>query len=214
MIVLGLSGSIGMGKSTALGVFRRLGAAVHDADAEVHRLLGPGGAALSVVLAAFPAARMDGGGRPALDRRRLGALVFGQAAALARLEAILHPAVRQAQRAFIAQARRRRSRLVVLDVPLLFETGGAAACDATVVVSAPLSVQRARVLMRPGMTAAKLRAILSHQMSDRDKRRHADFVIPSGLTRRDSLRAARAIERCLRAKTALPGLSRRKPRHG
>ena len=196
MILIGLTGSIGMGKSTAAAALRRLGLPVHDADAAVHRLLAPGGAAVGPVLAAFPDVADPAGG---IDRQRLGARVFGDPAALKRLEAILHPQVRAAKRRFLAAEARRRRPMVVLDVPLLYETGGERECDAVLVVSAPAFLQRQRVLARPGMSEAKFRAILAKQMPDREKRRRAGHVVPTGIGRRfslDRLRAAlRAIER-------------------
>ncbi len=185
MIILGLTGSIGMGKSTAARQLRRLGFPVHDADAVVHRLLARGGAAVTAIAAAFPGVVRDG----VVDRRALGARVFGDPVSLRRLEAILHPLVRQAEHAFLARARRQRRRLVVLDIPLLFETGGQARCDAVAVVSAPPFVQARRVLARPGMTAERLEAIRRSQMADVDKRRRADVIIPTGLGYRPALRA-------------------------
>lgn len=185
VVILGLTGSIGMGKTVAAGLFRRLGVPVHDADAAVHRLLGPGGAAVEAVGRAFPGV-VSGG---AVDRRELGRRVFADADALRRLEALLHPAVWRDQRAFLERAARRGCRLAVLDVPLLFETGADADCDAVAVVSAPRFVQEARVLARPGMTRARLAAVQAEQLPDAEKRRLADFVIPSGLGRRETLRA-------------------------
>jgi dephospho-CoA kinase len=180
MIILGLTGSLGMGKSTAAGMFRRLGVPVHDSDAAVHRLLGRRGAAVAAVAAAFPGVtRADG----AVDRPALGARVFGDGAALKRLERILHPLVRRSQQRFLAAARARRAPLVVLDVPLLFETGGERRCDAVAVVSAPAFLQRRRVLARPGMSEERFRSVLAKQMPDWEKRRRADFVLPSGLGR-------------------------------
>ena len=194
MFVLGLTGSIGMGKSAAAAMLRRMGLPLHDADKAVHRLLAKGGAAVAAIEAAFPDVVIDG----AADRQRLGAQVFEDRAALERLEAILHPAVRRAARAFLRQQARRGQDLVVLDIPLLFETGGEALCDAVIVVSAPRFVQQARVLSRPGMTPARLRAIQAKQMPDRDKRRRADFVVNTGLSKAETLRQLRAIVTLLR----------------
>ncbi|HLZ65758.1 MAG TPA: dephospho-CoA kinase [Aliidongia sp.] len=194
MILVGLTGSIGMGKSTAAQALRRLGLPVHDADAAVHRLLAPGGAAVAAVLAAFPGVGTAAGG---IDRRALGARVFGDAVALKRLEAILHPRVRAAKRRFLAMAARRRCRLVVLDVPLLYETGGERECDAVLVVSAPAFLQRQRVLARPGMTEAKFRDILGKQLPDAEKRRRTRYVVPTGLGRRFSLDRLRAALRAI-----------------
>jgi len=189
--ILGLTGSIGMGKSTAAAMFRHDGIAVHDADAAVHDLLRRGGAAVPAVAKAFPEAVRDG----AVDRKALGALVFGKPEALRRLEAILHPLVRRRMRRFLQQAGRRGDRLVVLDIPLLLETGGERFCDAVAVVSAPRLLQRQRVLARPGMTREKFAAILAAQMPDREKRRRADQVVPTGLGRRQTRLALRALRR-------------------
>lgn len=195
MITIGLTGSIGMGKSTAAVMLRRLGAPMFDADAEVHRLLGPGGGAVAAVEREFPGVRDEGGG---ISRQRLGAQVFGRPEALKRLEAILHPIVRAAERRFVAQGRARRLPLIVLDIPLLFETRADALCDAIVVVSAPAWLQRQRVLRRPGMTSARLASILAAQMPDHEKRRHADFVVETGLGRGLTLRRLAAALRLLR----------------
>jgi dephospho-CoA kinase len=178
MRVLGLTGSIGMGKTTAARMLRQDRVPVHDADAAVHRLLGRGGGAVEAVEAAFPGVR---GADGAIDRRALGARVFGEPAALRRLEAILHPRARVETLRFLRRMRRQHRPVVVLDVPLLFETGGERLCDAVAVVSAPALIQRQRVLRRPGMTEARFRAILARQMPDREKRRRADHVIQTGL---------------------------------
>ncbi len=183
-IVLGLTGSIGMGKSTASRALRRLGIPVHDADAAVHGLMGSGGAAVRAVEAAFPGVTKEG----AVDRELLGARVFHDAPALRRLEAILHPMVRRSARAFLRGAARGGLAVAVLDIPLLYETGGDGHCDAVMVVSAPRFVQRSRVLARPGMTVARLEAILSRQVPDREKRARADFIVDTGLSRRHALR--------------------------
>ncbi len=177
MFVLGLTGSIGMGKSTAAKMLAAMGAPVCDSDALVHGLLAKGGAAVLAIAAAFPGVVADG----AVDRRALGAAVFGNPPALARLEAILHPMVQSAQRRFLGGAARRRVRVAVLDIPLLFETKGERRVDATLVVSAPFRVQKSRVLARPGMTAEKLAGILRLQVPDALKRRKASLVIPTGL---------------------------------
>lgn len=201
MMVLGLTGSIGMGKSTTTQTFARLGAAVWDADAEVHRLTGPGGVAVAVVTEAFPETRDHENGAVTVNRQVLGKRVFRDRTALKRLEDMVHPFVRQAERQFLAAAERRGCRLAVLDIPLLFETGGEARCDATAVVSAPNFVQRIRVLSRPGMTESKLNGILARQMPDPEKRRRADFVIHTGLSRRETARQSQKVyttlaERC------------------
>ena len=200
MILIGLTGSIGMGKSTAAAALRRLGLPVHDADAAVHRLLAPGGGAVGPVLAAFPDVADPAGG---IDRQRLGLRVFGDPAALRRLEAILHPRVRVAKRRFLAAQARRRRPMVVLDVPLLYETGGERQCDAVLVVSAPALLQRQRVLARPGMTPDKFRAILAKQMPDAQKRRRTPYVIPTGNGRRFSLDRLRAALRAIEASASM-----------
>ena len=200
MIILGLTGSIGMGKSFAAKSLRRLGVPVHDADAAVHALLASGGAAVTAVEAAFPGVTSKG----AVDRQKLAKQVFDDPAALARLEALLHPRVRAEARRFLSLHARRRSPVVVLDIPLLFETGGERLCDAVIVVTAPRSIQAARVLSRPGMTEERFEAILAKQMSDRDKRRRADFVVPTGRSKGETLRNMRAIVRLM---------GRRKARH-
>lgn len=185
MIVLGLTGSIAMGKSTAASMFRRLEVPVWDADQVVHALFARGGAAVAPVEAAFPGVVLNG----AVDRGMLAERVFGDLSALVRLEGIVHPLVYADQRRFLARARRARRRLVVLDVPLLFESGGDRLCDRIAVVSAPALVQRQRLRQRPGMDDARIDAILARQMSDAEKRRRADFVIPTGLGRACSMQA-------------------------
>ena len=177
MVIVGLTGSIGMGKSTAATMLRQMGVPVYDADAAVHALQAPGGLALPPIEAAFPGVVKEG----VLDRQALGARVFGDKAALRRLEAIVHPLVGQRQRAFLKRASFRRAPLVVLDIPLLFEGLGERRVDATLVVSAPAFLQRRRVLARPGMTADKFEGILRQQVPDALKRRKATIVIPTGL---------------------------------
>jgi dephospho-CoA kinase len=195
MIVLGLTGSVGMGKSTAAAMLRRLGIPVHDSDAAAHRALAPRGAGVEPVAGAFPGVREAAGG---IDRAALGRRVFGDAAALRRLERIVHPLVGLSQQRFLRQARARRSPLVVLDIPLLFETGGTGRCDAVMVVSAPAALQRSRVMARPGMSEARLRAILAQQMPDAEKRRRADHVVPTGLGRAVTFRRLKRILAALR----------------
>jgi dephospho-CoA kinase len=195
LIVLGLTGSIGMGKSTAAAMLRRLRVPLFDADQVVHRLLAPSGRGVRPVSEAFPGVETEAGG---IDRALLGQQVFADAVALARLEAILHPMVAAEERRFIARARGRRERLAVLDIPLLFETGGERRCDYVLVVSAPAFLQRQRVLRRAGMSEIRLAAILKMQASDREKRRRADFVVPTGLGRALTLRYLRAVVRFLR----------------
>jgi dephospho-CoA kinase len=173
MIVVGLTGSIGMGKSTVAKMFAEEGAPSFDSDAAVHRLYAKGGAAVAAVAAEFPAAIHDG----AVDRARLSPLVLERPGALKRLEQIVHPFVRQAQVDFAEAERAKGAAIVVLDIPLLLEGKNADLVDKVVVVSAPADVQRARVLARPGMTEEKFMQILSRQLPDAEKRARADFVI-------------------------------------
>lgn len=189
MKVLGLTGSIGMGKSTAAQVFKTQGVPVHDADATVHELMEHDGAAYQAICDSFPGVANKRG----IDRQRLGDIVFAKPAALRQLEKILHPLVRKSKERFLSVASRRRQKLVVLDVPLLFETGGDRACYAVCVVTAPKFVQKARVLRRPGMTLEKFDQIVNKQMADAEKRRRADFIIQTGLGRLESLRTIRHI---------------------
>ena len=176
MIVIGLTGSVGMGKSTTAAMFARAGAPVYDADAEVRRLYAPGGAAVAPIEAAFPGVTVEG----AVDRGKLGDRVLGDPAALARLGAIVHPLMGEARAAFFRAAEASGADIVVLDIPLLFETGGELGVDAVVVVSAPPDMQRDRVLARPGMSEAKLDALLAAQMADEEKRARAHFVVDTG----------------------------------
>jgi dephospho-CoA kinase len=171
MFVLGLTGSLGMGKSTTARFFAEQGVPVHDADAVVHCLYD--GEAAAAIEAAFPGTTTAG----KVDREKLAARVLGDSGALKRLEAIVHPLVRNAERQLLAEAEARGEKIAVLDIPLLFETGGEERVDAVVVVSAPAGVQRSRALERPGMTVDKLDAILAKQMPDDEKRRRADFVV-------------------------------------
>ena len=173
MIVLGLTGSIGMGKSTTARMFVEQGVPVHDSDEAVHRLYA--GAAAPLVEAAFPGTTRDG----VVDRALLAARILGDADAIRRVEAIVHPLVRADADAFLARARASGAPIAVLDIPLLFETGGRGRVDKIVVVTAPAEVQRQRVLARPGMTEEKFRAILARQVPDAEKRRLADFIVDS-----------------------------------
>lgn len=175
MIVLGLTGSIGMGKSTTARMFAEAGVPVHDSDETVHRLYA--GKAAPLIEAAFSGVASGG----AIDRTKLSRRVLGDAAALKRLEEIIHPLVRADADAFVASHRAAGAPLIVLDIPLLFETGGQARVDKIAVVSAPTDVQRRRVMARPGMTAQKFESILARQVPDADKRAQADFVIDTGL---------------------------------
>ena len=171
--VIGLTGSLGMGKSVTAKLFAEAGVPVHDSDAVVHALYE--GEAAPLIEQAFPGATAGG----KVDRVRLGAMVLGNDTALARLEAIVHPLVAGARAAFLAAAETEGVPVVVLDIPLLFETGGERLCDAVVVVSAPPEVQRRRAFERPGMTEEKFAALLAKQMPDAEKRRRADFVVDS-----------------------------------
>lgn len=192
MKTIGLTGSIAMGKSTAAKLFRRLRVPVYDADATIHALLAKGGAGVAPVASAFPGVATGG----AIDRTKLGKTVFADPASLAKLESILHPLAARARDAFLARHRRNRAKRVVLDVPLLFETGGDKRCDLVVVVSASSALQRMRAAARPGMTAAKLAGILARQMPDALKRRRADVVAVSAL---GLLPTLRALKRALRS---------------
>lgn len=193
--ILGLTGGIGMGKSNAAAVLRRAGVPVFDADATVHRLQGRGGAAVKPIGAAFPGSVRKG----AVDRGALRAAVLGDKGALKRLERIVHPLVRQAERRFLAQARRAGRRLVALDIPLLLETDGAERVDHIVVVTAPPAVQRARVRRRGTMSAAQIAAVIGRQMPDAEKRRRADTVVRTGLSRGNTQRQLRRLIRQLRS---------------
>ena len=178
MIKIGLTGSIGMGKSTVLAMFSDLGAAVWNADDAVHRLYAKGAAGAKAVGSMFPDAIVDG----AVDRRALAGLVLGDAQALQSLEEIIHPLVAADREGFMDAAAHAGVAAAVLDIPLLFENGTEKFFDATVVVSAPADIQRARVLARPGMTAEKFEAILKLQTPDAQKRQLADYVIDTGVT--------------------------------
>jgi dephospho-CoA kinase len=175
MFVLGLTGSLGMGKSTTAKFFAEEGIPVHDADATVHRLYE--GEAVAAIEAAFPGTTVNG----RVDRKRLAKCAIDDPVAMRRLEAIVHPMVRAAEERFLAEAEQNHAAVVVLDIPLLFETSGEKRCDAVVVASAPVDVQRARILERPDMTEQKFAAILARQMPDAEKRRRADFVVDTSM---------------------------------
>jgi dephospho-CoA kinase len=196
MFILGLTGSIGMGKSTTAGFFRAAGVPVHDSDAVVHRLYE--GEAVVPVEAAFPGVTADG----RIDRGRLAGKLVGDPQAIKQLESIVHPLVRAVTQRFVEEQAARGARVIVLDIPLLLDTGGEKNVDAVVVVSAPAEVQRARVLSRPGMSAEKLDALLARQMSDAEKRARAHFVVDSSRSF-DSARAQ--VDGILRAVASLPG---------
>jgi dephospho-CoA kinase len=191
MIKIALTGSIGMGKSTVAKMFERAGVPLFDADAEVRRLQGPGGALVEAIEGRFPGAVRDG----AIDRDALSALVLGRPDELAELEAIVHPAVQRARERFIAD--HADAPALLFDIPLLFETGGEGAFDTVITVSAPPDVQHERVLARPGMTAEKLDAILARQMPDEDKRERSDFVIDTGGPMEQTERQVEHILACL-----------------
>lgn len=191
MVVLGLTGSIGMGKSTAAEMLRRMGVPVFDADAAVHALQAPGGRAIPAIAAAFP----DLVKRGVLDRAGLARRAFDDPTCLGQLEKILHPLVREAEARFLRMATFGRQPLVVLDIPLLFESASDHRCDWTIVVTAPPFVQKARVLKRVDMTPARFCAVLAKQMPDCEKRKRADFVVPTGTGRGPTLNALREIVR-------------------
>jgi dephospho-CoA kinase len=192
MFLLGLTGSIGMGKSATAKMFAEEGVPVHDADAVVHRLYE--GEAAPLIEAAFPGTTSGG----KVDRAKLGQRVLGDDDAIKRLEQIVHPLVTAARERFVAEAERNGAAVAVLDVPLLFETGGDKRCDAVVVVSAPADIQRTRAFERPGMTDEKFTAIMAKQMPDAEKRRRADFVVDTS----KGFDAARAQVRDILARVA------------
>jgi dephospho-CoA kinase len=194
MLIVGLTGSLAMGKSETARMFAELGCPVFDADAEVHRLYAAGGAAVEPLARLFPAARVDG----AIDRARLSALLLADPAALPRLEAIVHPLVRDAEARFIAAAQAVEQPFVILDIPLLFETGRDSDMDRIIVVSAPAEIQHQRALARPGMTEEKLEKLLSRQTSDAGKRARADFIVETGRGLDDAFDQVRGIVSRLR----------------
>jgi dephospho-CoA kinase len=194
--LIGLTGSIGMGKTETAKMFAALGIPVYDSDAAVHRLYEPGGAAVEKIAEAFPGSVQ--GGR--VDRAALSKQLAGDEAGFKKLEAIVHPLVGEENRKFLAQAMADGAQMVVQDVPLLFETGGHARMDAVVVVSAPAHVQRKRVLERPGMTPEKLDQILSRQMPDEEKRAKAHFVVETGMGLDHAFAQVKTIVETLKAK--------------
>ena len=205
MIVIGLTGGIGMGKSTAARVFRRLGVPVHDADATVHGLYAKGGAGVAAVAQLVPEAVVGG----AVSREVLRERALADPSLLGRLEAAIHPLVRREEARFLATCRRARRPLCVLDIPLLFETGADARVDLVIVVTAPSTVQRARVLARGGMTEDRFRVILARQTPDAAKRRRADVVVRTGLSRHFAQARIRRVVAGLRAGVAIPMRRRR-----
>ncbi len=202
MVVLGITGSIGMGKTTAAAALRRLRIPVFEADRAVHRLLREKRAEIAE---AFPGAMAAG----AVDRSKMAEIVFGDAKARQKLESILHPAVRAAEMRFLEAHRALRTPVVALDIPLLFETGADRLCDASIAVTAPHFLQRARVLTRPGMSEARFRAILALQMPDAEKRRRADYVLATGLGQRPALNRLRRIVKSVKRRRR----ARNRPRY-
>lgn len=195
MIVIGLTGSIGMGKTTAATMFARMNIPVHDSDRAVHELLAPGGAAVAAVARAFPKAHDRK--QNAINRAALARIVFADPEKRRALEAILHPLVRDSQNRFLALQQRRRAAMAVLDIPLLFETGAESRVDYTIVVTAPAFIQRQRVMARPGMTEEAFYRRLASQMPDAEKRRRADFIVQTGNGRACTYRALQKIVRDL-----------------
>jgi dephospho-CoA kinase len=193
--IIGLTGGIGMGKSTAAAAFRRARVPVFDADLAVHRMQAKGGRAVKAIEAAFPGTTQNG----AVDRSALRHAVLSNREALTRLEHILHPMVEAEERAFVGHARRAGKRAVVLDIPLLFEVKGDKRVDTVVVVSAPLAIQIHRVAKRRGMNKVDVEAIIARQMPDREKRRRADLVVKTGLSRNHTLRILSRFIQTLRA---------------
>jgi dephospho-CoA kinase len=198
-LILGLTGSIGMGKSAVAAMFQGLGVPVFDADAAVHELQGPGGACVAPIERAFPGTT----GPQGVDRQKLGAAVFGDPEALRRLEAIVHPEVAEMRRAFLAD--NADAPLIVFDIPLLFEKTGRHGLDAVVVVSAPGEVQRKRVLARPGMSVEKFERILALQVPDAEKRARADHVIDTGTSLAETRHAVQRLVHALTLLEERPG---------
>jgi len=194
MTVIGLTGSIGMGKSETAKMFGQENIPIFDSDGAVHILMGKDGAATQKIAAAFPGVM----GPCGIDRQKLGSRVFGHGAALKKLEAILHPMVTEMRQKFFQKATDQGADMAVMDVPLLFETGAEAICDYTVVVSAPAEIQRARVLARPNMTVKKFEHILSQQMPDGEKRQRADFIVLSDQGKEKAKAQVRQIIRQIR----------------
>jgi dephospho-CoA kinase len=183
MIVIGITGSIGMGKTTAANMLREMGIPVHDSDASVHKLLGPDGAGVAVVAQKFPeAVRTDEAGHSYIDRQALGRIVFGDRNKKRELEEILHPMVRAESDAFKEEMRQKAHKIIALDIPLLFETGGEKRVDVTLCVTASKDEQRKRVMARPGMTSDKFDRIVSGQLPDAEKRKRADYVVETDIS--------------------------------
>ena len=189
MLIIGLTGGIGMGKSTAAKILAGFGLPVYDADCAVHALLSKGGAAVKPVAKIFPEALHNG----AIDRALVGKAAFAHPEKLRKLEKILHPLVHRVEREFLKQARRAKAKAVVLEIPLLFETGAEKRCDVTLCVTAPKSIQKLRVMKRKGMTAARYKSILVRQMPDAEKQRRADYTVNTGKSRADTQKQLRRI---------------------
>jgi dephospho-CoA kinase len=209
MIVIGLTGSIGMGKTTTAAMLEKLGIPVHDADAAVHALLKPSGKGAKALTREFPFSkypeiygRKNKKGIRPVNRQNLGRLAFSNTKVRKKLEKILHPLVRKAQQDFIKKHKKNGLEIVALDIPLLFETEGEKRVDYTIVVTAPLKVQKARVLARPGMDAKKFNAILKSQMPDKEKRARADFILQTGLGRAHAMKELRRIVKTIKSKGA------------
>jgi len=191
MLVIGLTGGIGMGKSTAAAILRKMGLPIYHADKAVHTLLKKNGAAVKPIAKIFPQALKNG----AINRAALGHIVFHHPARLPRLEKILHPLVHKVEREFLRKAREKKAKAAVLEIPLLFETGAQKRCDYVICVTAPQKIQHTRVMRRPGMTRAKLKGIYERQMPDTKKRKLADFVVDTGGTRAGTKRQLRLVLR-------------------
>jgi dephospho-CoA kinase len=183
LIILGLTGSIGMGKTTTSDNFRKIGIPIHDADQAVHEMMSEGGEALAFISETFPASVRNG----SIDRKVIAKEVFSDKKVLNKIEKFLHPLVRLREKAFLGRCARQGKKIVVLDIPLLFETGGEKRCDGVITVSAPKYIQFQRVMCRPDMTPERFKTILSRQVSDTEKRKRSDFVILTGLGRHFSL---------------------------
>lgn len=182
MLIIGLTGSIGMGKTTAAKILKKLGYPVYSADESVHQVLKKGGKAVRPVAKLFPECLKQS----AIDRKILGSLVFGKPRKLYQLEKIIHPLLREIENEFLHKAHKKKMRAAILEIPLLFETGADKRCDITLCVTAPAAVQRVRVLARKGMTKQKLKAILARQMGNKEKCKKADYIVPTGTSRKDT----------------------------
>jgi len=196
LCIIGLTGSIGMGKSTASKILKSFGLPIHSADKAVHEALRRGGAGVKPVANLFPEALKRG----AIDRRLLGQRVFASPAKLRKLEKILHPLVEKSSRRFLAEAKRKKTKAAVLEIPLLFETKAEKRCDVTICMTAPKKIQKERVMKRPGMTEARLYAILKQQMPDTEKRRRADYAVNTGKGLADTRKQLKRIWKAIQEK--------------